>query len=729
MKIRFRLPALALAVVIGISVAALQHGPVADACGWSEYTSPESPHHPDLPQDGFAAGALGVLQPGYARSYLVVAYRHLAGVGMNAEEQQGALALWDARLKTGGAEPANPEPWQKARQEVLPGPAPTIVPTFQHRYATVDNCLSDAFETAAQTLRARVQQFGPTSREVREWVAGQDAVFASCTGQHVPPPPLTSPHPLLVADRAYQQASALFYAGHFAEAEATFRAIAADSKSPWKSMARYLAVRTITRQAAFAGPGHDKNRLLQARREMEALLADSSSAAMHPAARTYLQLIRYRLEPAVLQRELSIRLGRDRLGPDMRQALDDYTRLVDANAAPLALDAPDDDRLAAWIGVVQSTEAAAFDRAHRLDQQTGSAAWLVATLMKATPAHRARLQPLIEAAAALTPVSPACATARYHRLRLLLGQLPAATLHAEATQVLAQLGPAYGHSTRNAFVSLALRTAPSLEALLAHVRIIPAGTVADDQALVRPIDPPQPRLSPEGAAVLSSRLPLSVMARAAQSNALPDADRAPLVMAVWVRAILLGQTATAQAMVPLLSKLQPAAMPYVQQAMAAKTRDEQRLGLLYFLLRMPGASPSLGPWQHGAVAERAIASSYDTMWWCGSPLQVGPSTGGPGPGAAEVGFLTASERRARDQELRRLQSLGAGATFLAEEASQLAVRLPKDRRIPEALHLAVRATRYGCKDSATTAASRRAFQLLHSRYPNSAWAKSTPYYY
>ena len=41
--------------------------------------------------------------------------------------------------------------------------------------------------------------------------------------------------------------------------------------------------------------------------------------------------------------------------------------------------------------------------------------------------------------------------------------------------------------------------------------------------------------------------------------------------------------------------------------------------------------------------------------------------------------------------------------------------------------MAVRATRFGCKDAKTSAASKRAFQTLHRLY-GSSWAKSTPYF-
>src|ERR1044072_1207814 len=55
--------------------------------------------HPDLPLARFAAGELGVLEPTYARSYLVVAYRYFTGAGLDKEEQKSALALWDERLQ------------------------------------------------------------------------------------------------------------------------------------------------------------------------------------------------------------------------------------------------------------------------------------------------------------------------------------------------------------------------------------------------------------------------------------------------------------------------------------------------------------------------------------------------------------------------------------------------------------------------------------------------------
>src|SRR5215467_3505401 len=48
-------------------------------------------YHPDLPLDNFAAGQLGIVQAGWARSYLFTAYRYLVGPGFDANERKALL--------------------------------------------------------------------------------------------------------------------------------------------------------------------------------------------------------------------------------------------------------------------------------------------------------------------------------------------------------------------------------------------------------------------------------------------------------------------------------------------------------------------------------------------------------------------------------------------------------------------------------------------------------------
>jgi len=73
--------------------------------------------------------------------------------------------------------------------------------------------------------------------------------------------------------------------------------------------------------------------------------------------------------------------------------------------------------------------------------------------------------------------------------------------------------------------------------------------------------------------------------------------------------------------------------------------------------------------------------------------------------------------------------LGAAPNYIAEQAIKWANANPTDPRIPEALHLAVTTTRFGCTDKNTGRWSKAAFDLLHRKYPNTSWARKTKYWF
>ena len=78
----------------------------------------------------------------------------------------------------------------------------------------------------------------------------------------------------------------------------------------------------------------------------------------------------------------------------------------------------------------------------------------------------------------------------------------------------------------------------------------------------------------------------------------------------------------------------------------------------------------------------------------------------------------------------KLMSSIVAPNYLAESVIKYAGANPKDERVLEALHLAVQATRYaGSRDEKTGDYSRRAFEILHRRYPSSKWTGKTPYWY
>ncbi len=162
---------------------------------------------PQPSQAEFAAGKLGIVLPTLRRSYLIVAYRYLSSLKLDAKRQQDAIDVWNRKVGAGpmyGEHPALDE-WLEARSQV----DSTLPVGFHDSYARVSNsyesflnCPDEAFRTAAATLNARISKYGNQSNAVRAWVTAQDMVFSNCDGKdRSVPPELDSSDALLRADR------------------------------------------------------------------------------------------------------------------------------------------------------------------------------------------------------------------------------------------------------------------------------------------------------------------------------------------------------------------------------------------------------------------------------------------------------------------------------------------------------------------------------------------------
>src|SRR4029077_17182780 len=92
-------------------------------------------------------------------------------------------------------------------------------------------------------------------------------------------------------------------------------------------------------------------------------------------------------------------------------------------------------------------------------------------------------------------------------------------------------------------------------------------------------------------------------------------------------------------------------------------------------------------------------------------------------------FLSSEDRANAAKERAELESQTAAPNWLGKRALDYANAHPDDPRVPEALHLVVRARRYGCYDSPSENYSKPAFSLLHKRYPDNPWTKKTPYWF
>ena len=269
--------------VVALSVLALVH--MAQSCAEWDPPFADYSKHPDVPIEKFVQGNLGILQPSFARSYLVVAYRYLSGVPLAKDEQEAAQALWENRgidpvnifpdyYSGGGAAEDRKNPYAQAAQDDADGPKDWDAARAQivssdkfhinqlqglDTYNNYLNCSNDSFATAAATLSQRAAKFGKDYPGVKEWVAAQDAVFTNCGGDPrqpvLPSAPDASLPEILRYDREYQIAAAYIYSDHTAEAVKGFQHIAEEPNSPWHDLAPYLVARTMARGATLDDPG------------------------------------------------------------------------------------------------------------------------------------------------------------------------------------------------------------------------------------------------------------------------------------------------------------------------------------------------------------------------------------------------------------------------------------------------------------------------------------------
>ena len=722
--------------------------------------------HPEFPLEKFAAGEIGIVQPSFARSYLFVAYRHLSANTFSAQEQKALLALWTDRLDF--TYPDYDEEWPKvwvaARQKVPGLGAAPKISAYRHRekpneYETYINCQKDAFETAASVLDQRIKKFGVDSGAVKDWVAAQDQVFANCSeGQVIPSAAAADADPVLRADRAYQIAAANFYAGNFDNAKIQFEAISLDKSSPWRETAGYLVARSLLRKASL-GPAETKNdSLTQSEDQLRKILNDRSLAAAQPAAGRLLNIVRLRLHPEIKLRELAASLLKKN-DETLKQDLWDYTLLLDQFVGDDSTDKKKlmtaqlrQDDLTDWIDTIETSGTEALEHSLQRWHETSSIPWLVAAISK-VKSDNPQAAALISAAGKMDQASPAAASTSFHQVRLALeaGKLDQA--RTQLDQVLTRQKGQLPVSSLNLFLSLRMRLAKGLPEFLTYAQRLPAGfswnederemaaDLTDDSELKAIIG--RSLFDRDATQSLNEKLPLSVLQQAAESKVLPEHLRRDVAQAAWLRAVLLDQPDTARQLVPILKTLMPGMTPFLDDYLST-AREASKFSAIYSWLKFPGLQPVVT----AGIGRRTPLNEQDPLrdnWWCAAAFKPEPSTEGKGEDDEKQdslslvvamksemqapAFLSAAQKAAARDEHARLAALGAAPNYLCRLVIQWVERNPADPRSPEALHLAVRTTRYGCTDKETGKWSKAAFDLLHKRYPSSTWATKTPYWF
>jgi hypothetical protein len=190
----------------------------------------------------------------------------------------------------------------------------------------------------------------------------------------------------------------------------------------------------------------------------------------------------------------------------------------------------------------------------------------------------------------------------------------------------------------------------------------------------------------------------------------------------------------------VVKTLIPELGPSLDEYRATISREARAFTGLFMILRFPGLKPYVQD-NVGRLTPLDQIDTYRDNWWCAvdaagsgtsreadrlsAPLEVLYRTGQD----PALEFLSPGQASAAQQELQRLASLGPAPNYLSQQVTAWGQKAPSDPRVPEALHLAVKATRFGCADADTGKFSKAAFDLLHERYPKSPWAQKTKYWY
>jgi tetratricopeptide (TPR) repeat protein len=723
------------AVVALVGLGAVFTWPCGPFLPEFEYAPVHGPVHSAADVERYDRGQIGVVRAWFFRQPLIVAYRYLSGVPLGEAEVKALAPRQAVRDNRPWEEAEATGRWLKARTTVM---GPTVgenlnaykeIPGGQ--FEMFLNCTDDAFDTAVATLKDREAKWGASSANVAEWLRGQDQVFENCAKGPAIPAALNGGDALLAADRQYQIAAAEFYAGQYADAERDFEAVAGNADSPWRVGGHYLAARALIRDGTI----HSKPESLKAAEaKLEAVIADPAQKRWHDSARGLIQFIGAALDPEGRMVEAAKELTQP--GGDFRRAMTDYTYLYDKMEERKSAVPAGESELTDWIATFQGGKAEHAVERWRAGKSTP---WLVAALgsVKATDAA---VPDLIAAARQMAPEAPGYASATYYGIRLEIqrGENDAAREWADRALATKQLDSTV-NLLREERLKLArdwaefLRFAPrkpvGLEyTFLGYDDAIEGDPAAQKKTVALDVDFTHP---------MNTAVPLELWNEAARGDVLPRSLQSEIARTGWARAVVLGDK-TARPLAERTRELNPAWAAAVTDYLKQTDPAAAKFTAVFWMLRTPGMTVELRNGLGRTTAPARIDDLRDN-WWQVVTLPAEPGDGWPRPQAMDLypynamgpsGFLAAAQKTAGEEQAQRLkESAGNAVNYLCAAAIAWAKAHPQDPRVPEALHLAVRATRYGVTDKESSGFSKEAFELLHRKYPGSTWAKQTKYWF
>lgn len=760
MRTKLKASAIALAALLSLPSPALSCGPFFDEASF-QYRN-----HPDMPLKLYAAGTLGIIGSNYARSYLVVAWRYLNNTPLSPVEQKSIVGLWDQRINLESQYTDKElKKWEITFKQYGDKSLKFEDVSTQKSYNgsgdiwfSYLNCPSDAFRNATQTAKKVADTFGPTSGELKDWLKAQNQVFCNCGGYSdkpvIPATVAANLDPRLKPYRDYQIAAANFYSNNFDKALESFQKISQDKSSPFNELAAYLAVRTMVRKATVADK-NDNSLLTQSEKQLVSMLTDKSFSALHEPMRDLLGFIKFKLGGADRFTELAKELSSSKEGAQAGNNLCDYTFLFDKMLGEDSdfVETSDDSRVKRWEGAnkavmsddlslfvlgMQTEGKDSFQHLLKKWQESKKLYWLVALMSQLDPKNSEA--PVLSAEAEkVASSSPAYLHLQYCLASLDLDRGQRDKVRARVDKILADNTLKLPPSTRNQFMTLRSKVSSNFAEYLKFALQRPVGIEAGWSGCELPndfekvearsdYDVLKPAFPALVTGFLNTQVPVALLGTIPNIAGLPTQLRADSLQSVWVRKFLLKDYKGLDAVAAALKQAIPGVASQLTDFQNATSPEAKRFVGSLMILRNPGMRPILSD-ANGRRTPINKIDDYQDNWWATSDLSGGEGAEQKAANADFSSCLNATEKATAQSEIKALKSFGDAPVGLGKAVLEWATKSPQDPRLPEALHLTVRATKFCNHTNETSAVSKQAYAVLHNKFPKSPWTAKTKYYY
>jgi hypothetical protein len=217
-------------------------------------------------------------------------------------------------------------------------------------------------------------------------------------------------------------------------------------------------------------------------------------------------------------------------------------------------------------------------------------------------------------------------------------------------------------------------------------------------------------------------LPLAELKTLLAHPRLPAAMKAPLEETIMARALILGDEATALALLDSVAASRKTTEHLYARYRKAASGAERKLAGALILMNTPELNPTV------------IDGQGRTRYWGCRSEGIEPPDAQP---AQPPRYLSAEQLAQAGKEQQQLLKLPLRTEFIAPTLLPWVKQKPNDEEAPKALHFLVASTRMECpygtdkeeKEQPRAQYSKEAFNLLHKLYPNSKWARQTKYFF